>query len=67
MFSNFSTNIGSNLADTIKQSNLNYEEINASESLVVYFKEIINDHEVLKINFNLKDDILLHDDISEFQ
>lgn len=55
-FNNFFINIGSNLASKIKQSNLNYEEKNTSESFDVYFKELINDHEILKIILNLKDD-----------
>jgi len=56
VFDKFFTNIGSNLANKIKQSNLNYNEINTSESFDMYFKEIINDHEIIKIISNLKDD-----------
>lgn len=50
------TNVGSNLASKIKQSNLNYVENKTSESFDVYFKEIISDHEILKTISNLKDD-----------
>lgn len=48
LFNNFFTNIGSNLANKIKQSNLNCDEKNTSESFDVYFKELINDHKILE-------------------